>query len=78
MRVRHGHESLLNRISSSVCQNASEIHHVELERLDRRASAARRLQEMLTDLKDRLAQKASLLTPSVRADQSFERPHKAA
>jgi hypothetical protein len=78
MRIRRSHDSLLNRISSGMCESANEIHRFELERFGRRAAAAFEFQEMLTNLKDRLAQKASLFTQPTFAGQCFVLPHKAA
>ncbi|HLK65249.1 MAG TPA: hypothetical protein VKU19_17535 [Bryobacteraceae bacterium] len=78
MRIRRGCDSLLNRISSGICENATEIHRFELQRLGRRAAAESQFEEMVTDVKDRLARKASLITQLAFAVGSVEFPNKAA
>jgi len=78
MRLRQGYDSLLNRISSDMCENATETHRIELAQLGLRSATARRFQAMLADVKDRLARKGSSVTQLVYADRSFELPNKAA
>ena len=37
MGISLGYDSLLSRISTSICDNTTQAHHVELQRLGRRA-----------------------------------------
>jgi len=78
MRIRRGCDSLLNRISSGICENATEIHRSELQRLGRRAAAESQFQDMVSDVKDRLARKACLIAELAFAVRSVEFPNRAA
>ena len=60
MSIRHCHDGLLARISSGMSADASELHRLDLERLGRRAVAACQFQDMLADLKERIAQRAAM------------------
>jgi hypothetical protein len=77
MGIRHGYDCLLSRISSGVCENASKLNRLDLERLGRGAEAACQFQDRLADLKDRIAWKAAVRTGSARADGSIELSCKA-
>src|ERR1035437_8525998 len=77
MGIRHGYDCLLSRISSGICENATELHRLDLERLGRRAEAACQFQDVLTDLKDLIAWKAAVRTGSACADGSVELSYKA-
>ena len=77
MGTRHGYDCLLSRISSGICEKATGLHRLDLERLGRRAVAACQFQDMLTDLKDRIAWKAAVRTGSACVDGSVELSYKA-
>jgi len=64
MSIRHLHDCVLARISSGMSADASELHRLDLERLGLRALAACQFQEMLADLKERIAQRAAMRTRS--------------
>jgi hypothetical protein len=65
MGIRHGNYNLMDRISRGMCENVTKLHELDLRRLGRRANAECGLQEMLTDLRDRMMQKATLRKPLV-------------
>lgn len=75
MGIRAGYDCLLSRISSGICDKATEFHRLDLERLSRRAEVECQLQEMLTDLKDKIARKAAGRTRPACVD--VEMYHKA-
>jgi hypothetical protein len=77
MGTSHGYDCLLSRISSGICENATKVHRLDLEGLGRRAEAACQFQDMLTDLKDRIAWKAAVRTGSACVDGSVELSYKA-
>jgi cytochrome c-type biogenesis protein CcmH/NrfG len=56
---------------------ATRLNRLDIERLGRPAEAAGQFQDMLTDLKDRIAWKAAVRTRSVRADDSVELSYEA-
>jgi len=58
MGIKRYHDRMLGQIARGLSMGASDLHRVELERLGRRAVAACRFGEMLTDLKQRLARRA--------------------
>ncbi len=60
MGIKRYHDRLLAQISSGMTANASQLHRHEMERLGRRAVAACQFQEMLDDLKDRIARRSPL------------------
>src|SRR5271157_563579 len=68
--TRQDDDCLLSSISNSICKNAIRLHRLELERLGRRAEAARQFQARLTDLKERIARMAAVRARSADADSS--------
>jgi hypothetical protein len=62
MRTRNYQDNLLARISSGLCANAADLQRLDLVRLGRGAEAACQLQDMLADLKGRIARRAALRT----------------
>ncbi len=76
MGITHGHNCLLSRISTGVCENATKLNRLDLERLGRRADASCHFQEMLTDLKDRTARKTTGRRRSAYANASVELSYK--
>ena len=77
MGIRHGYDCLLSRISSGICENATTLHRLDLERLGRRAETSCQFQDMLTDLKNWIARRAAVRTRSAYADGSVEPSYKA-
>lgn len=67
-----GYDCLLSRISSGICENATQLHRLDLQRLGRRVEAECELQEMLANLKDRMTRKAAARTRSAWAEGSVE------
>jgi hypothetical protein len=78
MDHRRGYYGWLDRMSSGLCENATHRHSRDLERLGQRAKTEWQLQEILTDLKDRIARKAAVRTQLVFADQIVELTDQAA
>jgi hypothetical protein len=72
MGIRAGYDCLLNRISTGICENATELHRLDLGRLGRRAEVEYQLQETLAGLKDMLARKAAGRIRSAYSDSSVE------
>jgi hypothetical protein len=64
-------------MSSGICDNTTQIHRRDLERLGRRADAECRLENTLTGLKERIAWKATVRTRSACADGIVELSCKA-
>ena len=62
MGIKRYHDRLLAQISSDMTANASQLHRHEMERLGRKAVAACRFQDMLDDLKDRIARRSAIRT----------------
>jgi hypothetical protein len=62
---------MLSSISSSICENATRLHRLDLDRLGRRAETACQFQDRLTDLKDRIARMAAVRPRSADADRGF-------
>jgi hypothetical protein len=58
MSLRNSHHNLLSRISGTMSADATRLHNLDLERLGRSAAAAWELQDMLADLKGRIARRA--------------------
>jgi hypothetical protein len=66
MNIRNYRNNLLARISGGISANAANLQRLDLAQLGRKAEAACQLQDMLADLKYRIAEKAAL-----RAQVSF-------
>jgi len=64
-------------MSSRICDNATQLHRRDLERLGRRADAGCRLESTLIGLKERIAWKTALRTRSAFADAIVELSCKA-
>ena len=73
----HGCEDLMGRISSGLAGNASSRHRIELERTSDRNQAAHRLQNLLAEMKDRVARKVSVKARLACADPGLELSYKA-
>lgn len=74
MATRQGYDGLLSSISSSICENATRLHGIDLERLGRRTEKACQLQARLNGLRARIA---AGRPESAYADSSFELSCKA-
>jgi hypothetical protein len=72
-----GCEGLMGRISSGLADNASSRHRLELERTNDRNQAAHRLQDLLADMKDRVARKVSVKARLACAEPGLELSYKA-
>ena len=77
MGIRLGYDSLLSRISTGICDNTTQAHRVELQRLGRRAEVECQLGDTLSDLKARMARKTAVRTSPAAADASVELYYKA-
>ena len=55
--VKHDNQRLLGQISSGICDNATKLQHLDLERL-RRWGALGQVREIIDDLKNRSTQRA--------------------
>ena len=73
----HGCEGLMGRISSGLADSASSRHRIELERTNDRNQAAHRLQDMLTEMKERVARKVSVKARLACAEPGLELSYKA-
>ncbi len=73
----HGCEGLMGRISSGLADNAISMHRIDLERTRDRTQAAHRLQDMLAEMKDRMARKVSAKARLACAEPSLELSYKA-
>ena len=78
MGIRHAYCKLLDRMSSGLCENTTQLHRLDLERLGQRAKTECQFQEILADLKDRVVRKAAVRTQLVFANRAVELPHQAA
>jgi hypothetical protein len=78
MGIKRYHDRLLTQISSGMTANASQLHRHELERLGRKAVAVCRFQEMLDDLKDRIARRSAIRTGPRFVVAGVELPSQAA
>ena len=67
MGIRLGYDSLLSRISTGICDNTTQAHRVELQRLGRRADVECQLGDTLSDLKARMARKTAVRTSQAAA-----------
>jgi hypothetical protein len=72
MAMRAGYDCLLSRLSTGICDNATRLHRLDLQRVNRRAEVECRLQDTLTDLKDKIARKASMHQRSARVGGSVQ------
>lgn len=72
-----GENRLLGRISSGICQTATELHRVDFERTGHRAQAVTRLQDVLADMKERVARKVTVKSRLACAEPSLELSYKA-
>ena len=77
MGIRQGYDCLLSRMSSSICDNATQFQRRDLERLGRRADAQCRFEDTLTGLKERIAWKTAVRTRSAAVDGIVELACKA-
>jgi hypothetical protein len=77
MGISLGFDSLLSRISTGICDNTTQAHRVELQRLGRRAEAECQLGDTLSDLKARMARKTAVRTSQAAAGASVELYYKA-
>lgn len=78
VRMRQAQDGLLARISSGICDGASELHRLELERLGRKAEAACQLQEMLAGLQDLIARRTARRAGTAVTFPTVEIPYQAA
>jgi hypothetical protein len=72
-----GHEGLLGRISSGISGNAIALHRLDMERAGERTQAIHLLQGMLTDMKERVARRASGKARLACAETGLELTYKA-
>jgi hypothetical protein len=72
MNIRNYRNNLLARISGSISANAANLQRLDLARIGRRAEAACQVQDMLADLKYRIAEKAALRAQVAFAADSLE------
>jgi hypothetical protein len=75
MATRQGDDCLLSSISNlsnSICENATRLNRLDLERLGRRAQTACQFQHRLFDLKARIARMAAARARSADADSSSD------
>jgi hypothetical protein len=77
MGIGIGYDSLLNRISTGICDSTSHVNHLELRKLVRRADAECQLGATLSDLKARMARKTAVRTLPASADGCVELYYKA-
>jgi hypothetical protein len=63
-----GFDSVLNRISTGLCDNTNRANHLEMGRIVRRADAESQLGATLRDLKARMARKTAVRTLPAGAD----------
>jgi hypothetical protein len=77
MAATHTHGCLLDRISSGICDNATRLHRLDLERIASRTEQACRLKDRLTDLKDQMARSAAARARSADADRTIELARRA-
>ena len=73
----HGCEGLMGRVSSGLAGNASSRHRIELERTNDRNQAAHRLQDLLAEMKERVARKISVKARLACAEPGLELSYKA-
>jgi len=73
----HGCEGLMGRISSGLADNAITMHRIDLERTIDRTQAANRLQDMLAEMKDRVARKVSVKARLACAEPGLELSYRA-
>lgn len=78
MGIKRYHDRLLDQISNSMNANVCLLHREDLERLGKRATTACRFQEILEDLKDRIAQRAALRSGTRRVLPRIAMPSQAA
>jgi hypothetical protein len=76
MGISLGFDSLLSRISTGICDNTTQTHRVELQRLGRRAEAECQLGYTLSDLKAS-GKKTAVRTSQAAAGASVELYYKA-
>jgi hypothetical protein len=73
----HGCEGLMGRVSSGLADNTSIRHRIELERTNDRNQAAGRLQDLLAEMKERVARKISVKARLACAEPGLELSYKA-
>lgn len=72
-----GYDSLLNRISTGICDNATQAHRLELGRVGHRAEVECQLGATLSDLKARMARKTAVRTLPANSEGCVELYYKA-
>jgi hypothetical protein len=77
MGIGLGYDSLLSRISTGICDNATQAHRLELGRFGHRAEVECQLGQTLSDLKARMARKTAVRTLPAGADDRVELYYKA-
>jgi hypothetical protein len=70
-------DSLLQKISSSVCEGAITSHKIDFERVDRRTEGVLLLKNTLQDLKTRMAHKVGAHTRLFREGAPLKLSYKA-
>jgi hypothetical protein len=78
MGIKRYHDRLLGEISTGMTVKATQLHHEELVVIGRRAAAACQCREILTGLRDRIAQRAAVRSGSRMAMPKIQRPPQAA
>ena len=77
MGISLGYDSLFSRISTSLCDNTTQAHRVELQRLGRRSEMECQLGDRLSDLRARMARKTAVRKLPTVADPAVELYYKA-
>ena len=74
---RPGYDLLLGSISSGISAKATELHRLDLERSNDQTHVAHRQQDLITDIKDKVARKVALKARLASVDGSVELLYKA-
>jgi len=77
MGISLGYDSLLSRISTSLCDNITQSHRVEHQRLCRRAEVECQLGDTLSNLRAKMARKTAVRKLPAVADPAVELYYKA-
>jgi hypothetical protein len=72
-----GIDCMLGRISGGICDNATAFNRLDMARLVRRVEAQCQFQDTLTNLKDKIARKATGRVRAASSDGSVELYYKA-
>jgi hypothetical protein len=78
MENRGPHDRLLDQISYDLSAAVRDLHRVEMERLGRKVEAAHQFQQMLENLKGRIARRAVVRSAAVPTLSRMVIPSEAA